>query len=753
MNIINICSAQKGYTITLGRRGENAVTEVVFNFNEWIQEFGQGTVSLLIKRNCDINPYPVILSVDGDTVTWIVTSTDTACMGGGAAEFIYTVDEKIAKSVVFRTTVLADIGEPADPPDPYESWLNTLVELGEETAQNAQEAEEAQRKAEEAQAAAENAAEIASEKIDDAFAERTVSYEDNYSAYGGKAAYLADCVANGITKLSVLIDASSAISSIQLDVLKENIYPQSKNTENGYVANSYLASGGAIVSDNGYDVSEYIPVEAGKVYLFNHGSKSNTFRMCFYKSDKTYLSDQGYGNRAYHILTVPNNAAFVRMTVYLSVNYVREVASQNTISFGTSLQHGVLDVLTGTLTNTDSGTVTTIDVPSIEIDNGYNMLWVLENGSISATYKVKPTDLKPSVNELFTEVNALKAKTDGFQSFQGSPFFRNVRWGASAFNSHYHSADDGISLFTSSTTATQYFSMFNTLVSDYTGYADYHEMGLASDGTTTMYYYTFNPITNQDGDNYKRPKIIVSAGQHGFEKTANFGLYWFAKNLLEDWEDNDFLAYVRNHVQLIIMPMLNPYGFDHDTYTNANGVNLNRNWGTTGWSKGTPGTTTYGGEEPFDQVETQYARDVILANLDALWLCDYHNNGQVAPSSAVGYLWHSFALVTYDDEYFKKAIDAAKWHIDDTTGHLYKDYPTICSYVNSGNFTDNNAPSHQGLIVAYAREQGIMAATMEGGAAFIDSGNRYTSPIHHMNADLIGNWVRCLLGTYSRFVY
>ena len=223
MDIINICSAQKGYTITLGRRGENAVTEVVFDFAPWATEFGQGTVSLLIKRSCDINPYPVILSVDGDTVTWIVTSTDTACMGGGAAEFIYTVDEKIAKSVVFRTTVLADIGEPADPPDPYESWLNTLVELGEETAQNAQEAEEAQRKAEEAQAAAENAAEIASEKIDDAFAERTVSYEGNSGLAGGKACVLTDCVANGITELSVLIDASSAISSIQLDLLRDNI--------------------------------------------------------------------------------------------------------------------------------------------------------------------------------------------------------------------------------------------------------------------------------------------------------------------------------------------------------------------------------------------------------------------------------------------------------------------------------------------------------------------------------------------------
>ena len=132
-------------------------------------------------------------------------------------------------------------------------------------------------------------------------------------------------------------------------------------------------------------------------------------------------------------------------------------------------------------------------------------------------------------------------------------------------------------------------------------------------------------------------------------------------------------------------------------------------------------------------------------------MCDYHNNGQTAPSGQTGYLWHSFALVTYDDEYFKKAIQAAKWHIDEITGHLYIDYPTIASYENSGTFTDNNAPSHQGLITAYAREHNIMAATMEGGAAFIGSGNRYSSPIGHMNADLLGNWIRCLLATFSHY--
>ena len=356
-----------------------------------------------------------------------------------------------------------------------------------------------------------------------------------------------------------------------------------------------------------------------------------------------------------------------------------------------------------------------------------------------------------SVSEIPERLDALESATQGLTIYANSPYYRNVRWGNGVLTEYYHSEDDGISLFPSTITAAQYFSMFNALVADYAGYAESHQMGLASDGETMMYYYTFNPPTGEDNATNKRPKIIISAGQHGFEKTANYGVYHFIKDILENWESNSFLDYVRNHVILIVMPMLNPWGHDNDKYVNANGVNLNRNWDTQAWSQGgSPGDTTYGGASPLDQPETQYASAVILDNLDALWLMDFHNNGQVAPRAANSYLWHSFGLVTYSDPYFAKAVNAAKFHVDETTGHLYKDYPDRCDYVVSGHFTDNNAPSHQGLITAYAREHNIMAATIEGAAAFIEYGNRYTSGIHHLDADLLGNWIRILISNFAR---
>ena len=161
---INVTNAS---AFTIGRRGENEVTSIIFDYSAWLAEFGPGTVTLLVKRNTDADPYPVVLSPSEDnTAIWLVTSTDTAYIGNGQAEFSYLVDSQIKKSIVYRITVLPDIiGTPSpEPPDPYETWIDTLLNLAGETQQNAEAAagsataaETAQGKAEDAQEAAETA--------------------------------------------------------------------------------------------------------------------------------------------------------------------------------------------------------------------------------------------------------------------------------------------------------------------------------------------------------------------------------------------------------------------------------------------------------------------------------------------------------------------------------------------------------------------------------------------------------------------
>lgn len=186
MNIVNITlgvDTQPCSSITLGRRGENEVTQVVVDFSSWVEEFGAGVITLLAMRSQDTSAYPVVLSLDGNTATWDVTSTDTAYKGSGRAEYIYTVGEQIAKSVVFNTVVMQDIGEPSEtPPDPYEDWLERLTELGAETQANA---EAAQQSAEDAEQSAQEAAQEATNAEDAAEKAETASKHypvivDNY---------------------------------------------------------------------------------------------------------------------------------------------------------------------------------------------------------------------------------------------------------------------------------------------------------------------------------------------------------------------------------------------------------------------------------------------------------------------------------------------------------------------------------------------------------------------------------------------
>lgn len=161
MHIINLSPQQRGGCDIpeLGIRGENEVTQVVFDFSAWAEAFGAGLVSLLVKRPGDAAAYPAVLTIDGQTATWTVGATDTAVPGVLSAEYIYTVDEQVAKTAVFNLQVAPDIGQPGTPPDPYEDWLEELAELG---AQVQQDAADAAQSAQDAAGSADAAEEAAS---------------------------------------------------------------------------------------------------------------------------------------------------------------------------------------------------------------------------------------------------------------------------------------------------------------------------------------------------------------------------------------------------------------------------------------------------------------------------------------------------------------------------------------------------------------------------------------------------------------
>ena len=72
------------------------------------------------------------------------------------------------------------------------------------------------------------------------------------------------------------------------------------------------------------------------------------------------------------------------------------------------------------------------------------------------------------------------------------------------------------------------------------------------------------------------------------------------------------LEHVRTHLDLWIVPNLNPDGHARGTRQNGRGVDLNANWSSQWHGGGRPWDTYYPGPHPFSERETRIGRNLIL---------------------------------------------------------------------------------------------------------------------------------------------
>ncbi len=113
--------------IPLGKQGENNAIGVEFGLCEYLALYGPGTPQLIVQRNGDDHPYPVPLSIDGETAIWRVSDADTSVPGYGQAELRWVVGDVIAKSRIYTFFVLDSLGEASTPPEMWQSWLGEIL--------------------------------------------------------------------------------------------------------------------------------------------------------------------------------------------------------------------------------------------------------------------------------------------------------------------------------------------------------------------------------------------------------------------------------------------------------------------------------------------------------------------------------------------------------------------------------------------------------------------------------------------------
>jgi Zinc carboxypeptidase len=202
-------------------------------------------------------------------------------------------------------------------------------------------------------------------------------------------------------------------------------------------------------------------------------------------------------------------------------------------------------------------------------------------------------------------------------------------------------------------------------------------LGKDTSGTYDIWRYELTP------KDYSKT-IIISSVLHGGEVMGMLSMIRFLYYLTEEYEKYPAIAYIRENVRIIYIPIVNPWGLAQQPRVrhNSNGVDINRNfekyWDTFDPNQNIqPFEFGYKGTEPFSEKESQYVRDTIEEFPSAIAYFDLHNTGHptsydffyVSPSIYKGLEFERLI------EYFSKGMENPV--IFNDTAPL----PNACNYV------------------------------------------------------------------------
>lgn len=229
-------------------------------------------------------------------------------------------------------------------------------------------------------------------------------------------------------------------------------------------------------------------------------------------------------------------------------------------------------------------------------------------------------------------------------------------------------------------TQDQFYSTF------YDPYLGYHNnllvtkknLGKDQSGDYDVWCYDFIPFN-------AKKKILLSSGMHTYELPGSFGLARWIKEYMES--DAAVFQYMRENVQLSVIPIVNPWGFAQSPkkYGNVNGVNPNRNfddwngvWADFPDYSPDPTAQNYNewnvkGAAPFSEKETRMLANWLKNNTDADFWIDCHTGVGNNPTSNGGDVWYIYTSSNPNTAKITRAANAMAAHIQTE----YNKTPTI----------------------------------------------------------------------------
>lgn len=222
---------------------------------------------------------------------------------------------------------------------------------------------------------------------------------------------------------------------------------------------------------------------------------------------------------------------------------------------------------------------------------------------------------------------------------------------------------------------------YNQLINNYydklidgSGYITKTTIGKSTGDGYDIYKYTIKPRA-------PRMKVLLVGGTHGSECVYPFTLF----NMLETFCKDDLYKYgpiqeIRENIEFVVVPILNPHGWDHNTRVNINEVDINRNYDFN-WEAD---TNEYKGPYPFSENESHYVRNLLEEEKPDLFL-DLHNTHELDTD-----FYSTYSSSKNNTFVIRQVIDMmARKKIDETGGCKgvtldgTSEHPTAQAYSNN----------------------------------------------------------------------
>lgn len=146
------------------------------------------------------------------------------------------------------------------------------------------------------------------------------------------------------------------------------------------------------------------------------------------------------------------------------------------------------------------------------------------------------------------------------------------------------------------------------------------KQNLGTDESDTFNIYNYKVSKNTG----TKPIVLIIAGEHGDELNSAMVSYYAYREIV-----TGSLKKYLNFVDFWVIPLMNPYGYEHGTRNNSNNVNLNRDFPAEWlYSESSHNKT---GDYSLSQKETNAIYSLIVNNKDnILFICNKHDTGSIS---------------------------------------------------------------------------------------------------------------------------